>query len=131
MSFKGFINTNRLRFFFITILSILSGTSGILAGYIQMYWLTYIKENNWTEVAITTGLMALCWFFAQSVIYFVQYLNNIQEEEYFKKLRDQIAKHYFEDKKLIMNNGDAIPVSRRKEKEIRTLFAHICISGGL
>ena len=39
--------------------------------------------------------------------------------------------HYFEDKKLIMNNGDAIPVSRRKEKEIRTLFAHICISGGL
>ena len=33
--------------------------------------------------------------------------------------------HYFEDKKLIMNNGDAIPVSRRN------LFAHICISGGL
>lgn len=99
MSFKGFINTNRLRFFFITILSILSGISGILAGYIQMYWLTYIKENNWTEVAITTALMALCWFFAQSVIYFVQYLNNIQEEEYFKKLRDQIAEHYFEDRK--------------------------------
>ncbi|OYR87812.1 ATP-binding cassette domain-containing protein [Lactobacillus taiwanensis] len=100
MTFKGFINTNRLRFFFITILSVLSGISGILAGYIQMYWLTYIKENNWTEVVITTGLMALCWFFAQSVIYFVQYLNNIQEEEYFKKLRDQIAKHYFEDKKF-------------------------------
>lgn len=100
MSFKGFINTNRLRFFFITILSILSGISGILAGYIQMYWLTYIKENNWTEVAITTGLMALCWFFAQSVIYFVQYLNNIQEEEYFKNLRDRIAEHYFEDGKL-------------------------------
>lgn len=100
MSFKGFVNTNRLRFFVITFLSILSGISGILAGYIQMYWLTYIKEKNWTEVAITTGLMALCWFFAQSVIYFVQYLNNIQEEEYFKKLRDQIAKHYFEDGKL-------------------------------
>lgn len=99
MSFKGFINTNRLRFFFITILSILSGISGIPAGYIQMYWLTYIKENNWTEVAITTGLMALCCFFAQSVIYFVQYLNNIQEEEYFKNLRDQIAEHYFEDRK--------------------------------
>ena len=100
MTFKGFINTNRLRFFFITILSVLSGISGILAGYIQMYWLTYIKENNWTKVVITTGLMALCWFFAQSVIYFVQYLNNIQEEEYLKKLRDQIAKHYFEDKKF-------------------------------
>ena len=98
MSFKGFINTNRLRFFFITILSILSGTSGILAGYIQMYWLTYIKENNWTEVAITTGLMALCWFFAQSVIYFVQYLNNIQEEKrnilksYETRLRNIILK---------------------------------------
>ena len=52
------------------------------------------------EVAITTGLMALCWFFAQSVIYFVQYLNNIQEEEYFKNLRDRIAEHYFEDGKL-------------------------------
>ncbi|WP_056990029.1 ATP-binding cassette domain-containing protein, partial [Lactobacillus ultunensis] len=99
MSFKGFININKLRFFFITFLSILSGTSGILAGYIQMYWLTYIKNKAWFEVGITTALMALCWFFAQSVIYFVQYLNNIQEEEYFKKLRDQIAEHYFKDGK--------------------------------
>ena len=46
MSFRGFINTNKTRFFWITILSILSGMSGILAGYIQMYWLTYIKEKN-------------------------------------------------------------------------------------
>lgn len=57
MTFKGFININRLRFFFITILSVLSGISGILAGYIQMYWLTYIKENNWTEVVITLSLI--------------------------------------------------------------------------
>lgn len=91
MSFRGFIHTNRTRFFWITILSILSGMSGILAGYIQMYWLTYIKGENWNKVIVTTGLMALCWFFAQSVIYFVQYLNNVQEEEYFKKLRDEIA----------------------------------------
>lgn len=63
MSLKGFINTNKIRFFFITLLSILSGTSGIMAGYIQMYWLTYIKGNDWIKVGITTGLMALCWFF--------------------------------------------------------------------
>ena len=100
MSFRGFINTNKTRFFWITILSILSGMSGILAGYIQMYWLTYIKEKNWNEVIVTTSLMALCWFFAQSVIYFVQYLNNVQEEEYFKKLRDEIAEHYFKDQKF-------------------------------
>ncbi|WP_297582077.1 ABC transporter ATP-binding protein [uncultured Lactobacillus sp.] len=100
MSFRGFINTNRTRFFWITILSILSGMSGILAGYIQMYWLTYIKGENWNKVIVTTGLMALCWFFAQSVIYFVQYLNNVQEEEYFKKLRDEIAEHYFKDQKF-------------------------------
>lgn len=100
MSLKGFINTNKIRFFFITLLSILSGTSGIMAGYIQMYWLTYIKGNDWIKVGITTGLMALCWFFSQSVIYFVQYLNNIQEEEYFKKVRDKIAEHYFNDGKF-------------------------------
>lgn len=100
MSFRGFINTNKIRFFFITLLSILSGVSGIIAGYIQMYWITYIKEKLWWEVGITTALMAMCWFFAQSVIYFVQYLNNIQEEEYFKKVRDQIAKHYFKDRKF-------------------------------
>lgn len=100
MSFKSFVTTNRLRFFFITFLSILSGVSGILAGYIQMYWLTYIKNKAWLEVGITTGLMILCWFFAQSMIYFVQYLNNVQEEEYFKQLRDQIADHYFKDGKF-------------------------------
>lgn len=100
MSLKGFINTNKIRFFFITLLSILSGSSGIMAGYIQMYWLTYIKESNWIKVGISTGLMALCWFFAQSVIYFVQYLNNIQEEEYLKNVRDKIAEHYFKDEKF-------------------------------
>ena len=100
MSFKGFVTTNRLRFFFITFLSILSGVSGILAGYIQMYWLTYIKNKAWLEVGITTGLMILCWFFAHSMIYFVQYLNNVQEEEYFKQLLDQIADHYFKDGKF-------------------------------
>ena len=100
MSLKGFINTNKIRFFFITLLSILSGISGIMAGYIQMYWLTYIKGNDWVKVGITTGLMALCWFFSQSVIYFVQYLNNIQEEEYLKEVRDRIAEHYFKDGKF-------------------------------
>lgn len=99
MSFKGFVSINKFRFFFITFLSILSGSSGILAGYIQMYWLTYIKNKAWFEVGITTALMVLCWFFAQSVIYYVQYLNNIQEEEYFRKMRDQIAEHYFKDEK--------------------------------
>lgn len=36
--------------------------------------------------------------------------------------------HYFENKKLIMNNGDQIPISRRKEKEIRNIFAEKAIS---
>jgi len=99
MSFKGFVNFNRLRFFFITFLSILSGTSGILAGYVQMYWLTDIRNRSWSGVVLTTCLMGLCWFFAQSMIYYVQYLNNVQEEGYFKQLRDQIAAHYFKDGK--------------------------------
>lgn len=100
MSFKAFMQTNRLRFFFITLLAILSGGSGILAGYFQMYWLTDIKNKSWHGVIITTALMALCWFMTESMIYYVQYLNNIQEEEYFKKLRDQIAAHYFKDNKF-------------------------------
>lgn len=100
MSIKVFIRTNRLRFFFITLLSILSGVGGILAGYIQMYWLTYIKDQEWIKTAVATTLMVVCWFFAQSVIYFVQYLNNVQEEELFKKTRDQIAEHYFKDQKF-------------------------------
>lgn len=100
MFIKDFIRINRLRFFFITLLSVLSGVGGILAGYIQMYWLTYIKDQEWIKTAIATTLMVICWFFAQSVIYFVQYLNNVQEEELFKKNRDQIAKHYFKDQKF-------------------------------
>ncbi len=86
MFIKDFIRINRLRFFFITLLSVLSGVGGILAGYIQMYWLTYIKDQEWIKTAIATTLMVICWFFAQSVIYFVQYLNNVQEEELFKKI---------------------------------------------
>ncbi len=36
MSFRGFINTNRTRFFWITILSILSGRAKGLSGICRM-----------------------------------------------------------------------------------------------
>ena len=42
MSFKGFIKTNYLRFIYISFLSIISGLGAIGAGYVQMYWLTFI-----------------------------------------------------------------------------------------
>lgn len=99
MSFKGFIKVNILRFIFINVLAIFSGFGFILGGYVQMYWLTYIKNKSWSGFIITTAIMAVAWFFAQCVVYFLQYLNNKQEEEYFKQVRDQIANHYFKDGK--------------------------------
>lgn len=99
MSLKGYIITNKLRFFFITLLAIIAGLGGVSAGYIQMYWLTYIKDRAWVGAGITTGFMLASWLAAQSVIYYVLYLNNVQEEQYFKKIRDQIAEHYFKDGK--------------------------------
>lgn len=99
MTLKGYIYANKLRFFFITLLAIIAGLGGVSAGYIQMYWLTYIKDRAWVGAGITTGFMLISWLAAQSVIYYVLYLNNVQEEQYFKKIRDQIAEHYFKDGK--------------------------------
>lgn len=100
MTFKGFIKVNIVRFIIINLLAVVSGFCFIFAGYVQMYWLTYIKNKSWTNFLISTAIMAVSWFFAQCVIYYLRYLNNVQEEEYFKKIRDQVAIHYFKDGKF-------------------------------
>lgn len=97
MTFKAFIKTNDWRFIYINVLSIISGLGAVLAGYVQMYWLTAVKNHNWAEVLLTALLMAICYVAAQGLLYYIQYLVRIQEEEYDWQIRHQIFAHYFED----------------------------------
>lgn len=99
MSFKGFIKTNYFRFVYINLLSIISGTAAVLAGYVQMYWLTFIKDRSWTKIVICSLLMFCLYLAAQGMNYYIQYLMRIQEEEYNKKIRNKLATHYFRDGK--------------------------------
>lgn len=99
MSFKGFIKTNYLRFVYINFLSIISGVGAVGAGYVQMYWLTFIKNHEWSKVLLTSLLMGILYLAAQGMIYYIQYVMRIQEEEYNKKIRDRLANHYFKDQK--------------------------------
>ena len=82
MSFKGFIKTNYLRFIYINILSVISGVAAIGAGYIQMYWLTYIKDRAWVKILLATALMGILYLAAQGMIYYIQFVIRVQEEEY-------------------------------------------------
>lgn len=97
MSFKGFIKTNYLRFIYINILSVISGIAAIGAGYIQMYWLTYIKDRAWVKILLATALMGILYLAAQGMIYYIQFVIRVQEEEYNKKVRARLATHYFRD----------------------------------
>ena len=97
MSFKGFIKTNYLRFIYINILSVISGVAAIGAGYIQMYWLTYIKDRAWVKILLATALMGILYLAAQGMIYYIQFVIRVQEEEYNKKVRARLATHYFRD----------------------------------
>ena len=99
MSFKGFIKTNYLRFIYISFLSIISGLGAIGAGYVQMYWLTFIKNKNWMGVLWTSLAIGLLYLAAQELIYYIQFVTRIQEEEYNKKIRNNLASHYFKDNK--------------------------------
>lgn len=85
MSFKGFIKTNYLRFIYINILSVISGVAAIGAGYIQMYWLTYIKDRAWVKILLATALMGILYLAAQGMIYYIQFVIRVQEEEYNKR----------------------------------------------
>lgn len=71
MSFKGFIKTNYLRFIYINFLSVVSGVAAIGAGYVQMYWLTYIKDKNWLKVVISSLLMGVLYLAAQGMLYYI------------------------------------------------------------
>ena len=93
MSFKGFVKVNYFRFVIITVLSIICGLSIIGAGYIQMYWLTAIKDEKWRDAILYILLMVISWSFTYVFIKLAQYLNNKQEEEYYKQIRDRIAVH--------------------------------------
>ena len=97
MSFKGFIKTNYFRFIYINFLTIISGLGAIGAGYVQMYWLTFIKNKNWTGVLWTSLAMGILYLAAQGLIYYIQFVTRIQEEEYNKKIRNNLASHYFKD----------------------------------
>lgn len=97
MSFKGFIKTNYLRFIYINILSVISGVAAIGAGYIQMYWLTYIKDRAWVKILLATALMGILYLAAQGLIYYIQFVIRVQEEEYNEKVRARLATHYFRD----------------------------------
>lgn len=97
MSFKGFIKTNYLRFIYINFLSVVSGVAAIGAGYVQMYWLTYIKDKNWLKVVISSLLMGVLYLAAQGMIYYIQYVMRVQEEEYNQKVRNKLTTHYFKD----------------------------------
>ena len=97
MSFKGFIKTNYLRFIYINFLSVVSGVAAIGAGYVQMYWLTYIKDKNWPKVVISSLLMGVLYLAAQGMLYYIQYVMRLQEEEYNQKVRNRLATHYFKD----------------------------------
>lgn len=99
MGFKGFIKTNYLRFVYINFLSIISGVGAVGAGYVQMYWLTFIKNHNWPMVLFTSLLIGILYLAAQGMIYYIQYVIRIQEEEYNKILRNRLASHYFKDQK--------------------------------
>ena len=99
MSFKGFVKVNYFIFVIITVLSIICGLSIIGAGYIQMYWLTAIKDEKWRDAILYILLMVISWSFTYVFIKLAQYLNNKQEEEYYKQIRDRIAVHYFKDGK--------------------------------
>ena len=99
MSFKGFIKTNYLRFIYISFLSIISGLGAIGAGYVQMYCLTFIKNKNWMGVLWTSLAIGLLYLAAQGLIYYIQFVTRIQEEEYNKKIRNNLASHYFKDNK--------------------------------
>lgn len=97
MTFKGFIKTNYWRFIYINFLALVSGLGAVFAGYVQMYWLTAVKNHNWAQVLLTALLMGICYLGAQGMIYYVQYVVRIQEEEYDQQIRHQIFAHYFKD----------------------------------
>lgn len=99
MSFKGFIKTNYFRFIYINFLSVISGIGAVAFGYVQMYWLTFIKNHDWSRVLFTSLLIGILCLAAQGMIYYIQYVIRIQEEEYNKKLRNRLASHYFKDQK--------------------------------
>ena len=99
MSFKGFIKTNYFRFIYINVLSILAGVGAIGGGYVQMYWLTYVKDHNWSGVLWTVLILGIFYIFAQGLIYYIQYEVRVQEEEYNQKLRQKLFDHYFKDGK--------------------------------
>lgn len=55
------------------------------AGYVQMYWLTFIKNKNWMGVLWTSLAIGVLYLAAQGLIYYIQFVTRIQEEEYNKK----------------------------------------------
>lgn len=97
MTFKGFIKTNYWRFAYINLLALICGMGAIFAGYVQMYWLTAVKNHNWAQVLLTALLMGLCYIAAQGMLYYIQYVVRVQEEEYDQQVRQQIFAHYFKD----------------------------------
>ena len=100
MTFKGFIKTNRLRFIYINLLSIVSGFGAVGAGYVQMYWLTFVKNHEWLKVLLSIAILGVLYLCAQGMLYYIQYVMRVQEEEYNKKMRDRLASHYFKDQKF-------------------------------
>ena len=73
MSFKDFIKTNYFRFIYINILSVISGAAAIGAGYVQMYFLTDVKNKDWRGILTSVLLMGLLYIGTQGMIYYIQF----------------------------------------------------------
>ena len=99
MSFKDFIKTNYFRFIYMNILSVISGAAVIGAGYVQMYFLTDVKNKDWRGILVTVLLMGLLYIGTQGMIYYIQFEIRIQEEEYNQQIRNKLARHYFLDQR--------------------------------
>ena len=99
MNFKDFIKTNYFRFIYMNILSVISGAAVIGAGYVQMYFLTDVKNKDWRGILVTVLLMGLLYIGTQGMIYYIQFEIRIQEEEYNQQIRNKLARHYFLDQR--------------------------------
>ena len=51
---------------------------------------------NKLRASLAIGVLYLA---AQGLIYYIQFVTHIQEEEYNKKIRNNLASHYFKDNK--------------------------------
>lgn len=52
------------------------------------------------KVLLSIAILGVLYLCAQGMLYYIQYVMRVQEEEYNKKMRDRLASHYFKDQKF-------------------------------